>query len=185
MGAVPIEYYTYDDYIQWEGDWELIDGIPYAMAPSPMKTHQNLAYELFFRIREQLEEKDCQDCEVLGEFDYKISNNTILRPDIVFTCHETHERYLTKAPQIIFEVISPSSAKRDEIYKFSLYEKEKVKYYVLVYPDDLKAKIYKLKDGKYDKEGDFTQEVYDFKDSECEIKLDFKKVFKRFRDRKN
>ena len=36
------EYYTYDDYIKWEGDWELIDGIAYAMAPSPLKTHQNL-----------------------------------------------------------------------------------------------------------------------------------------------
>ena len=184
MGAVPIEYYTYDDYIHWEGDWELIDGIPYAMAPSPMKTHQNLAYEIARILGNILEEKDCQDCEVLGEFDYKISNDTILRPDIVFTCNETNERYLTKAPQIIFEVISSSSAKRDEVYKFSLYEMEKVKYYVLVYPDDLKAKIYKLKDGKYDKEGDFTQEIYDFKDIECEIKLDFKKVFKRFRDKK-
>ena len=38
------EYYTYDDYIHWEGDWELIDGIAYAMAPSPLKSHQNLLF---------------------------------------------------------------------------------------------------------------------------------------------
>ena len=61
-----------------------------------------------------------------------------------------------------------------------MHEVEKVKYYVLVYPDDLKAKVYKLKDGKYNKEGDFTAEKYYFKDIECEIKCDFKKVFKRF-----
>jgi len=34
--------YTYEDYKSWEGDWELINGIPYAMAPSPIKIHQKL-----------------------------------------------------------------------------------------------------------------------------------------------
>ena len=35
MGAVKLEdvYYTYEDYRQWKGDWELIDGVPFAMAP--------------------------------------------------------------------------------------------------------------------------------------------------------
>ena len=181
MAAIPIEHYTYDDYVHWEGRWELIEGIPYAMAPSPMRTHQNIAYEIARVLGNALEDKGCEKCEVLGEFDYKISNDTVVRPDVIFICNETNERYLTKAPIIIFEVISSSTAKRDEIYKFSLYEAEKVKYYVLVYPDDLKAKVYKLKDGKYDKEGDFTEEKYYFNDIECEIELDFKKVFKRFR----
>ena len=183
MGAIPIEHYTYDDYAQWEGKWELIEGLPYAMSPSPMRIHQNITTEIIFRLRDQLESKRCTNCEVLGEFDYKIANDTVLRPDVVFTCNETNERYLTKAPQIIFEVISSNTAKRDEVYKFSLYEIEKVPYYVLVYPDDLKAKIYKLKDGKYDKEGDFTEEKYFFKDIECEIEMDFKKIFKRFREK--
>ncbi len=184
MAAVPIEHYTYDDYIHWEGEWELIEGVPYAMAPSPMKTHQNLAYEIARIMGNAVEEKECQACEVFGEFDYKLSNDTVLKPDIVFTCNETNERYLTKAPQIIFEVISSSTAKRDEVYKFALYEMEKVHYYVLVYPDDLKAKIYKLKDGKYDKEGDFTEERYFFEDAECAIGLDFGKVFQRFRKKR-
>ena len=183
MSAIPIEHYTYEDYTHWEGKWELIEGVPYAMSPSPLRTHQNMAYEIARVLGNIVEEKECTKCEVLGEFDYKISNDTVLKPDIVFTCNETNERYLTKAPQIIFEVISSSSAKRDEIYKFSLYEAEKVKYYVLVYPDDLKAKVYKLKDNKYDKEGDFTEEKYFFRDIECEIEMDFKKVFKRFREK--
>ena len=184
MAVVPIEHYTYDDYTQWEGDWELIEGRPYAMVPSPLKTHQNIAYEIAFRVREQLENKECKACEVLGEFDYKLSNDTVLKPDVVFTCNETNERYLTKTPQIIFEVISSTTAKRDEIYKYALYEAEKVPYYVLVYPDDLKAKIYRLKDGKYDKVGDFTVERYFFEHIECEVELDFKKVFQRFRDKR-
>ena len=175
------EHYTYEDYTHWEGDWELIEGVAYSMAPSPMRVHQNIAYEIARILGNELEYKGCQDCEIVGEFDYKLSNDTILKPDLVLTCNETSQKYLTKAPKIIFEVISPSTASRDEIYKFSLYEAEKVKYYVLVYPDDLKAKVYKLKKGKYDKQGDFTREKYDFKDIECDVSLDFKKVFQRFR----
>ena len=180
MGALPIEYYTYYDYVNWEGKWELIDGSPYAMAPSPMRIHQNIAYEISRLLGNIIDEKGCDECEVIGEFDYKISNDTILRPDVVLTCRETSEYYLTKAPQIIFEVISPSTARRDEEYKFHIYESEKVKYYVLVYPDDLKAKVYKLDGKEYDKQGDFTIEEYLFDDIECPVTIDFKKVFKRF-----
>jgi len=174
-----IEYYTYDDYKNWEGNWELIDGQPYAMAPAPMRKHQSLASKIISYFDHQLE--NCQICEVLGEIDYKIDEDTVLRPDIVLTCGETNEAYLTKAPEIVVEIISPSTSKRDEKYKFSIYEEEKVKYYVLVYPDDLVAKIYKLDGKKYDKQGVFSHETYNFEGLKCDIKLDFDKVFKRFR----
>ncbi len=55
-----------------------------------------------------------------------------------------------------------------------------MEYYILVYPNDLKAKVYKLKDDKYSKVGDFTKEKLIFKDINCEIELDFEKVFKKF-----
>jgi hypothetical protein len=41
-----LPYYTYEDYKQWEGNWELINGIPYAMAPSPLKKHQLVAVRI-------------------------------------------------------------------------------------------------------------------------------------------
>ena len=91
------------------------------------------------------------------------------------------EHYLTKAPEIIVEIISKSTAKRDEKYKFEIYEKEKVKYYIILYPNDLRAKIYKLKGSKYDKEGDFLLESYNFEDTTCGVSLDFERVFRRFR----
>lgn len=177
--AEVIEHYTYDDYKAWEGEWELIEGIPLAMAPSPMKRHQGLASEIMYNLRLQLEE--CTTCEVLGEFDYKVSDDTVLKPDIVLTCGETNEHYLTKAPEIVIEIISKSTAKRDEKYKFEIYEKEKVGYYILVYPDDLRAKVYKLKGSHFDKEGDYLQEAYHFEETTCGVRLDFGKVFKRFR----
>ncbi len=36
-------YYTYENYCEWEGRWELIDGIPYAMSPLPVPAHQLLS----------------------------------------------------------------------------------------------------------------------------------------------
>jgi len=181
MGALKLEdiHYTYDDYKLWKGDWELIEGVPFAMSPAPMKKHQSLAAKIISQFDKQLE--DCFMCEVLGEVDYKINDETVLRPDIVLTCNETSETYLTKAPEIIVEIISKSTAKRDEVYKFDIYEKEKVKYYIIVYPDDLVAKVYKLDAKEYDKQGDFSLERYDFEETSCKMSLDFEKVFRRFR----
>jgi len=89
MGALTLEdiHYTYDDYKLWEGKWELYDGIAVAMSPAPTRKHQSLASEIIYNIREELDE--CPKCEVLGEVDYKVSNDTILRPDVVLTCGET------------------------------------------------------------------------------------------------
>jgi len=184
MGVLKLEdiAYTYDDYKLWEGDWELYDGIAVAMSPAPMRKHQSLASEIIYNIREQLD--DCPQCEVLGEVDYKICDDTILRPDIVLTCGETNESYLTKAPEIIVEIISKSTAKRDEKYKFAIYEAQKVKYYIIIYPDDLIAKVYKLDGKEYDKQGDFTMEKYLFENTTCSVSINFEKVFRRFRNYK-
>lgn len=174
-----LPHYTYGDYVQWEGRWELIEGIAYAMTPAPMRIHQSLAYKIARELGNQIEE--CELCEVLGEIDYKIREDIVLRPDVVLTCGETNENYLTKTPEIIVEVISKSTALRDEKYKFDIYEKEKVKYYILVYPDDLVAKVYKLNGNRYDKQGVFATESYEFDETICKVGLDFSKVFKRYR----
>ena len=182
MGVLKLEdiAYTYDDYKLWEGDWELYDGIAVAMSPAPMRKHQSLASEIIYNIREQLD--DCPQCEVLGEVDYKICDDTILRPDIVLTCGEINESYLIKAPEIIVEIVSKSTAKRDEKYKFAIYEAQKVKYYIIVYPDDLIAKVYKLDGKEYDKQGDFAVEEYLFENTTCGVSINFEKVFRRFRE---
>lgn len=172
--------YSYSDYLLWEGEWELIEGIPVSMAPAPLRIHQNLATEILFQLRKSLDKDPCPLCEVSFENDWKLSNDTVLRPDIVFVCDESHEKYLTKAPKVVIEILSPSTAKKDETVKFNIYEDEQVEYYILVYPDDLKAKAYKLKEGAYSKIGDFTKEILVFEDIVCDLALDFAKVFERF-----
>ena len=180
MSVAEILNYTYTDYIHWEGEWELIDGAPVSMAPASMKIHQRLAAEIFMALNFGLEE-ECSGCEILYEMDWKVSEETLLRPDIVLACEDENEAYLSKAPNIIVEILSPSTAKKDETIKFDIYEREGVQYYILVYPYDLKAKVYSLKDGRYVKVRDFTHEELTFDDITCSISLNFAQVFKKFR----
>ncbi|SMC08793.1 Uma2 family endonuclease [Nitratiruptor tergarcus] len=180
MGALEnLEHYTYEDYKLWEGDWELIDGVAYTMAPSPVKRHQSLTVKISTQLEEWFE--DCGECEVLVEEDYKIAEDTVVRPDIAVVCDDENENYIAKAPLIIVEIISPKTARRDEVVKFSLYETEGVKYYVLIYMDDLRAKIFKHNGERFIKEGDFSHETYEFTESKCPAKIDFKRVFKKYR----
>ena len=174
-----LPHYTYDDYKLWEGNWELYEGFPVAMSPAPLIKHQSLAMEIAFELKNTISE--CARCVVIAEADYKLSDDTIFRPDVALICDEPHDAYITKAPEVIVEVISPSTAKNDEGYKFQKYEAEKVMYYIIVYPDELYAKVYKLKDGKYDKQGDFSKESYAFEETLCKASVNFGKVFKRFR----
>jgi Uma2 family endonuclease len=179
MSIALVESYSYNDYKLWEGDWELIDGQPVSMAPAPIIKHQSLSYRLGMLFGNQLEE--CDECEVLGEEDWVVSSDTVLRPDVVVICDEPSCEHITKAPEIVVEIISPSTAKKDETYKFDIYEKEAVAYYILIYPDSNKAKLYKLKDGKFFKEGDFFKEIYKFDGLTCELELDFDRLFKKYR----
>lgn len=55
--------YTVSDYQHWEGEWELIDGIPFSMSPSPFGPHERIITRLSFTIRLQLIANEC-DCEI-------------------------------------------------------------------------------------------------------------------------
>ncbi len=59
-----------------------------------------------------------------------------LKPAVVLICNEPNDKYITRAPEIVVDVVSQSSAKRDEVFKFVIYASEKVPYYLIVYPDD-------------------------------------------------
>lgn len=113
--------------------------------------------------------------------DYKIADDTIVRPDIALVCGQKDGAYIKKSPKLIVEIVSKSSATRDEKIKFALYEAEKVQYYILLYPEDLKAKIYKLKNSKYEKIVDLLEGSFIFSEIKCHAEIDFDFVFERFR----
>ncbi len=166
--------YTLKDYESWEGDWELIEGIPYALA-SPTFEHQRVVGRIFRFLDEQLE-KECEDCLVGIDTDYVIDEHTVVRPDVFIVCGKVEGKIL-KTPKAIFEVVSESTSEKDEGLKFELYEREGVEYYVIVFPELKKAKAYRLVEGKYRKLKDLVYETLELDLEGCKISLDFGKVF--------
>ncbi len=170
-----LPHYTYDDYIQWEGKWEIINGIPYAMVPAPVKKHQWISSEIVWQLKEQL--KDCPKCEVLLPVDWPISEDTVVQPDLLVVCDEQMEgSTLENTPVLIFEILSPSTRQKDWGIKYQLYEAAGVKYYCIVDPDTGSVEIFVLQDDKYSEVDDFTDNRIPFDLGLCQIHLDFTKL---------
>jgi len=173
-----LPYYTVKDWKNWDGDWELIEGIPYPLV-SPSIEHQRVVAKLLVAINQELEKCKNNRCEVLPDIDYYISEDTVVRLDVLVVCEDITEK-LTVPPTIIFEVISPSSIKMDEHIKFELYQQEGVKYYVLIYPfkDRKHIKVFELKDYSYKKVFETVKENFLFHLRDCDLKIDFSKIWK-------
>jgi len=167
--------YNYDDYKTWEGDWELIYGVPYAMAPAPSITHQEINSRIMFELMSHL--KECKKCKALPEVDWKIADETVVRPDSLVVCNlENQKAYLSKTPTIIFEVLSPSTKTKDRNFKSLLYARNGVKYYILVEPAGMFAEIYE--NGRYKLQGEFKEEKFTFKlEDNCSFEFSFKEIF--------
>lgn len=179
MALSYLEYYTFEDYRQWQGDWELIEGMPYAMTPSPGVTHQAVSVNVVSQIKVAVNNKDkhCNSCYVLMETDWQVSNDTIVRPDIILVCKELDERVLV-TPELIVEVVSIFSTKRDELIKIELYQREGVLFYILVYPQERRAKIYSNSINGFKKMGDYSSQEVELLIAECPIVIDFSSIWR-------
>jgi Uma2 family endonuclease len=168
--------YTHDDYMQWEGRWELIYGVAYAMSPTPSITHQSISQHIASQLERALE--NCQECHALLPVDWKIDEETTVQPDNLVVCGELEQSaYLSKTPALIFEILSKSTAHKDRTTKFKLYEQEGVRYYVIVDPKESIAKVYRLQDGRYIKMLDADQDNVEFDLGKCIISFEFAKIW--------
>jgi len=171
-----IPRYSVEDYKLWQGDWELIEGIPFAMAPSPFGKHQKISARISQQLLNELDKCKQSNIDVYVELDWIIDEKTVVRPDISITCEKV-EDYIKSSPKVVFEVVSKSTAIKDEEIKFHLYEKEKVEYYILVYPDIEKVRGFRLVNGKYDKFFDDEKGILNINICGCSVKIDVAKFF--------
>lgn len=171
-----IPHYTYDDWINWEGKWELIEGHPISISPTPIPTHQRAASELQTELVLALRKSNCKKCRVYHPLDYKISDDTILVPDILIICGEVKKKYLDFAPSLVVEILSPSTALRDRHTKYQYYQQQGVKYYLIVDADKKSIDVYMLQDGEYSLQQMNASYVFHL-DDDCTITPDFSKVF--------
>ncbi len=146
--------YSYADYLTWPEDerWEIIDGIAYMQAaPSPI--HQEISGGLFAQFHNYLSGKSCKVyhapfCVRLMKNDEKNNEdiNKVVEPDISIVCDKAKidGKGCNGAPDLIVEIISPSSIKMDRFIKFNRYEKAGVKEYWIVEPEGKLVSVFVL-----------------------------------------
>jgi Uma2 family endonuclease len=146
--------FRYYDYVTWpEGErWELIHGAAYAMSPAPSPTHQRLVVGLVSAIHNALSDSDCQ--AFVAPFDVRLPDHaeadesieTVVQPDILVICDASKldANGCKGAPDLIVEILSPSTAGKDRKEKFALYEQHGVKEYWIVYPFEQLIELFTL-----------------------------------------
>lgn len=144
-----LPHYTYEDYCQWEGRWELIEGIPIAMSPLPVPRHQYIGGVLFALFDELLPHQ-CRDCVAYPPIDWKVKDDTVLQPDFLVVCGEVNKPYLDFPPALVAEILSPSSIIKDRNAKFSIYQSQHVRYYLILDVKLEKLEVFELINGKYE-----------------------------------
>jgi Uma2 family endonuclease len=180
MGATEkiLPYYTYNDYCKWEGKWEIIEGIPYAMSPAPLPKHQYIATNLSAELRDQLKRNGCKKCRASQPIDYKISEDTVVQPDVLVYCGKITKPFIDFPPMLVAEILSPSTALKDRHTKFHLYENAGVKWLLIIQPENEVVQVYELENGDYhlSQEGhDFTF-LFEFCDG-CSAEIDFNEIW--------
>ena len=155
--------YTYADYLTWMDDKtrELINGFINMMS-APRPIHQEINYNILGNLWTILK-KNKAKCKVYpAPFDVRFPKNgetaddkiyTVVQPDISIICDlsKIDDKGCCGAPDMIIEILSPSTNKKDVTEKFNLYEEHGVKEYWVVHPDSKAINVYLLQNnGKYD-----------------------------------
>jgi Uma2 family endonuclease len=124
------------------------------VSPSPSDRHQHTQAQ--FGTELVLAARQAQNARVYYEYDVRISDHTVLRPDIVvFTGTAGGMRTpqaIAGQPDLVVEIISPLSRSRDFIQKSALYAEAGVPEYWLIDPDAQQLIIGRLRDGQYVRE---------------------------------
>ncbi len=152
--------FTYGDYLRWIGDdrWELLGGEAFHMSPAPSRLHQETVVGLLSQIAAFLRGKPCR--VYVAPFDVRLPQadeadediETVVQPDLAVICDASKldDAGCRGAPDWVIEVLSPSTAARDQLQKRDVYERHGVREYWLVDPDEGTVTLYCLgSDGRF------------------------------------
>jgi Uma2 family endonuclease len=149
-------YYTYADYLEWDENerYEIIDGEAYMMA-TPSRIHQEISMALSTAIHNFLKDKPCK--VYAAPFSVRLfpaadkSDDTVVEPDIAVVCDpaKLDDRGCNGPPDLIIEILSPSTTRYDRIVKFNKYREAGVREYWIVDPEEQVVFAQVLKNGEY------------------------------------
>jgi Uma2 family endonuclease len=148
---------TYDDFLLFPDDGkrhELIDGEHY-VTPSPNIRHQTILGNLYFLMRSWLEQHPVGRA-FMAPLDVVFTQFDVVEPDLLFVAKDRAPdiltvKHVTGAPDIVVEIGSPSTRKRDETIKRRLYERSGVSEYWVLDPDLEVVRVYRNRDGKFER----------------------------------
>lgn len=162
------ENFTYTDYLSWDDNerWEIINGEAYNITPVPNVSHQLILSQLLLQLGNQLNGKSCQvfpapfDVRLpVGKEKEKDIEN-VVQPDITIVCDakKLDKKGCLGTPDMIIEILSPLTYRKDRKEKFFLYEQVGVKEYWLVSPDEKLVEVFRLEPGgKYGRPGIYSE----------------------------
>ena len=133
--------WTYGDLVALPEDQlrhELID-VEHIVSPSPGTPHQLAVWNLTGMIGPYLRAKPIGTA-LAGPFDVRLSLFTVLVPDLVYFmaerfAHVVNEKHATAAPDLVVEILSPGTRRRDKGRKRAVYDREGVREYWIVDPE--------------------------------------------------
>ena len=151
------EYYALPD----EQRVELIDGVFYDMG-APSMHHQEILGDLHILFRE-CAKKHGMNCKVfLSPCDVRLDRDdyTMVQPDLFVFCHEYDRNAIRYegAPDLVIEILSPSTRMKDMVLKLHKYQRAGVKEYWIVDPKHRNVTVH------YFEDEDYAPEIYGFQD---------------------
>ena len=145
--------FTYSDYCLLPDDksYELIDGELY-MAPAPLTRHQVILFNLVLLIGSFVRQRSLGRL-LPAPVDVIFSDEDVLQPDILFVAADREgivtERACEGAPDLVIEILSPSTGQRDRELKRKVYANYGVKEYWLVDPESHSVQVLRLGDADF------------------------------------
>ena len=147
--------YTEKDYqlLEEGAPFQLING-DLVMSPSPLLLHQLIVGKLYILIGNFLQETKSDGLVVLSPMDVRLDEENIFQPDLLYISEERKSELvqdrISGAPDLIVEILSPSTAYYDLKQKKDFYERYGVKEYLIVDPVRRDAEVYGLIDEKFE-----------------------------------
>ena len=170
--------FTYADYRTWPEDerWELIEGVAWNMSPAPTRSHQRILLNLVRLIADITDSGLCET--YLAPFDVRLPDDpaesadradrgtrpddepsdeaitTVVQPDISVFCRPDvlDDAGARAAPDLVVEILSPSTSYKDQTHKLALYERHGVREYWIVNGEARWVMVYRIgEDNRYGK----------------------------------
>ncbi|MCW3490673.1 Uma2 family endonuclease [Dethiobacter alkaliphilus] len=126
---------------------EILDGV-LVQEPAPLIKHQRVLTHLHINLFNYFTQYDPDGVVSVAPVDIKLSETVVLQPDLAFVSgHKQHmitENCIAGPPDIVIEIISPTSVRRDRIDKFNLYQRYSIQHYWLVDVVEELVEVYSL-----------------------------------------